>query len=1023
MAQQEDSKLEARLEEMRRVSPVWQRVRELQEQKERQQAQAAEQQVYEELPVEAREAKQASAIQAPPRMIQAYLDGKANNVNNPERMTREQMMEFERYVARGSITVPSGVITFPTEEAGIIGGIREAITGAERATPTTEALRDWSYLPEFEDMGVATKFAIMTAGIEEAAKIIKANFPDIGVRRDERGNFIFRSAKSGEEFAVKPGFQPSDIARLGARAAVALPVAAAGAALAPAGALGAIGAGALTGAAEEAIVETAQAAQPGGTFDAEEIALGALTGGALPAVGAAARPALRRAAPLVEAGRAAVAQAAEPMVAAGRGAVARVAEPIAEAARGAAARLPGGPEAALARQLSLATPEVRPAGAVPGIARPAVEAVPEATAMARRAADEEMAMALAAGEMAPTAARAPGALAGAAEEGRRFVPRGAPTPAAAPVVRETVEEILPIRNAVAEALPDVPVSAVNDVARLTRNVPISDADLGALLIRSQKSGRAGEVARMQLAEMLELNVDDAALAKFHGFDVPEEYFIDNRRLRALAGMEASQVGSQAKTILDQSVLRAADRTKEILKKFDARYSDEGDPLVGRVSDEIRGSVVRQQAEMKELSSELYGKVDRAMNGKFVPVSNTRAYFDNELKKVSLDSMSPAEQRLYADVQSAIYQKYGDLQRWKTDITRALANQKSPYADVDYRILTRLNKALTEDMMAGVEAVSPELRQTLRKANLLTAGKKALEKRIVTLFGKDFVDNIPTGDIAQQLVSAVKEPIGAGGVGRLRKLIKMLPEESRREALSTGFARAVTDDRGNISPALFIKTFRAIDTSEFAPQFYAILGPGSKEALGAAGAVMQRMALATGGETIRTGASLQKVLEEAVSTRALNRLLASNVSRSVLGTISGGIAGGAGALVGGVIGKPGFGAAVGASGGSALATNIIENIVGAKGITKDFVKLLRDKNFQKMMIESAKGNSVPSQGIIETVAKSEAFSKYGDELGLDKSPEVRVRFIKALFSAPVAGRAAAQETRRQVTAERQPVMQR
>jgi hypothetical protein len=770
-------------------------------------------------------------------------------------------------------------------------------------------------------------------------------------------------------------------------------------------------------------VETAQAAQLGGTFDAEEIALGALTGGGLPAVGAAARPVLRRAAPLVEAGRAAVAQAAEPMVAAGRGAVARVAEPIAEAARGAAARLPGGPEAALARQLSLATPEVRPAGAVPGIARPAVEAVPEATAMARRAADEEMAMALAAGEMAPTAARAPGALAGAAEEGRRFVPRGAPTPAAAPVVRETVEEILPIRNAVAEALPDVPVSAVNDVARLTRNVPISDADLGDLLIRSQKKGRAGEVARVQLAEMLELNVDDAALAKFHGFDVPEEYFIDNRRLRALAGMEASQIGSQAKTILDQTVLRAADRTKEILKKFDARYSDEGDPLIGQVSDDIRAGLVRQREEMRKLESDLHDKVDNAMFGKFVPVSNTRAYFDNELKTASVGSMSAAEQKLYDNVQSAIYQKYGDLRRWKTEITNAIARQESPYAGVDERILRNLSRVLTEDMMTGVEAVSPELRRTLRKANLLTTGKKALQKRIVMMFGKDFVDNIPTGDISQQLVSAIKEPIGAGGVGRIRKLTNMLPEESRREALSTGFARAVTDDKGNLDPVRFTKTLRAISISPFAPKFYSILGPGSKEALGAVNAVMKRLALATSGEHIRTGASLQKTLQEAVATRALNRMLSSNVSKSVLGTISGIAGGGTGALAGGVVGLPAFGAAVGAAGGGALATNIIENIVDAKGITKAFVDLLRQKDFQKMMVESAKRNGVPSQGIIETVAKSEAFSKYGDELGLDKSPEVRVRFIKALFSAPVAGRAAAQETRRQVTAERQPVMQR
>ncbi len=102
------------------------------------------------------------------------------------------------------------------EQMGFFEGIAETVTGAERSTPEIEALPDWATMPEMNQMSVASfqsALATMMTSPDETAAVLKAQFPDMGVRQDAKGNFILRSSVDGREYAIKPGFRASDIPR------------------------------------------------------------------------------------------------------------------------------------------------------------------------------------------------------------------------------------------------------------------------------------------------------------------------------------------------------------------------------------------------------------------------------------------------------------------------------------------------------------------------------------------------------------------------------------------------------------------------------------------------------------------------------------------------------------------------------------------------------------------------------------------------------------------------------------------
>lgn len=164
----------------------------------------------------------------------------------------------------------------PATKMGFVDSAVEAVTGNKRKTETTESLPDWAGMPELNSLSLAsakTGFGTLLSSPKETAQIIKANYPAAQVRQDEKGNWVIKSSIDGQEYAIKPGFQVSDIPRaLGALAAFT-----------PAGRATTIPGMAAASAGTQAVIEASQAAT-GGEFNPGDVAVAGVVGAAVPAV-------------------------------------------------------------------------------------------------------------------------------------------------------------------------------------------------------------------------------------------------------------------------------------------------------------------------------------------------------------------------------------------------------------------------------------------------------------------------------------------------------------------------------------------------------------------------------------------------------------------------------------------------------------------------------------------------------------------------------------------------------------------
>ena len=164
----------------------------------------------------------------------------------------------------------------PRENMGALGAIRETITGTERTTPESQALPEWTTMPEMNELsaaGLKTGAGTLLANPAESVQIVQANFPGVQIRQDAKGNFILKSSIDGKDYVIPPGFSLGDIPR------------AVGGVLAftPAGRAASIPGAVAGSAATQAGIEGVQAGA-GGEFNPADVAIASLAGGIVPGV-------------------------------------------------------------------------------------------------------------------------------------------------------------------------------------------------------------------------------------------------------------------------------------------------------------------------------------------------------------------------------------------------------------------------------------------------------------------------------------------------------------------------------------------------------------------------------------------------------------------------------------------------------------------------------------------------------------------------------------------------------------------
>ena len=210
---------------------------------------------------------------------------------------REELNALRRLAELEAKAGPQQPAQAEPPKMGFFEGIAESVTGRARATPETQALPEWTGMPELNEMSVASfKSALGTllSNPKETVQILQSNFPQLGVRQDAKGNFILRSSVDQKEYAIPPGFSAGDIPRALGGLLAFTP---AGRATTIAGAAGKAG---LT----QLGIEATQAAT-GGEISPSEIAIATATGPAgqiiqraVPPVVTAVKKAVQRPAPV-----------------------------------------------------------------------------------------------------------------------------------------------------------------------------------------------------------------------------------------------------------------------------------------------------------------------------------------------------------------------------------------------------------------------------------------------------------------------------------------------------------------------------------------------------------------------------------------------------------------------------------------------------------------------------------------------------------------------------------------------------
>lgn len=862
--------------------------------------------------------------------------------------------------------------------AGIPGAIAESFTGEQRKTEASQFFPDWrNNLPEFSlskgpsaVKAIKVAAATMTTSPEETAKIVKAQYPDVNVLQDDKGNFFFESGIDKKIYAIPPGFGATDVPRAIAAGLTFAP--AAGAATA-AGRI--IGTG-LT----QAGIEAGQAAM-GGEFNAADIPIAAATQGAFEAF--AARNAIKQSVGELLGGLLQKEQAAMPARYVGP-----AGEMVSTVPANIAAEMGGALTPAQQAALIPAQMQAEALGGLDAQARaarlgqyigPTGERV--ATVPAQMAAEAGGALGYPEGRfVGPTGAPTPGIPANIqAEMGgaltappQRFPsPAGGMTaeipaniraemggalsreaPAAPQFISPTGEATTqmpaamqaemggalsrPLQVTQATPVTPAPVAAPLTAGERAAAGTLSQEELGELIKKASGKGIGSTKAKEELASLVGENPQIRTAVESLGIEVPPDVFSDNQQVRKAIGLTRSEVGSAAESEWLNTLKNATDKADDLMSSIDASKD------ISLVSENVRRKMTSTRQALESEASDLYSKAEGGFAAKsLVSLENVKKVLAKRLEDLGgqIDSLHPKEARLYKLIEKNPEKlTYEFLKTEKTHVGDALRGRQlqSPdsYGSMAERNLSNLNAAFAKDQVENVARLGgEEAGRQIRGANLLYAKNRALGNRIVSIFGKDEV-----GSVASLMQSAIKTG-SKGDTVRIGKLLRSIPQEEaalRREVVAT----AINDlslsksgaNEGNFSFSRFADTWGGIQrNSEMLKIVSRELGP---EATG----MLKNLYTAS-----RAIASAEKnVLHTGKANQVLINVLNEQSGISKLLSTSAGKAGAAG--VGAIFGGP-----TGAIVGSLIQNSISK---GSKEGVKRAGELFASEEFKSLIREIA-----------------------------------------------------------------------
>lgn len=878
----------------------------------------------------------------------AELQALAQQYGQTIPIASQEELDAARAQGRGIVVTPTGMgVPDPREEMGFIESIGETLTGSERSTPEIEALPDWATMPELNSLSVDSfqaALGTMITNPQESVAIIRAQFPGVQVRQDEKGNFILRSAADGQEYAIKPGFRVSDIPRaLGGLAAFT-----------PAGRATTAGGAAISGGLTQAGIEASQAAT-GGEFNAEEVllasggnVLGQQIGRGVNAVRNAR--AVRTAAPEVAPAPASAPQTPE-------------APPVVN--RLYSERIGG--------------PEFKPGDKLPAYAHRNIFN------------KDELQSIIDDGFMLPPSGR----------RNKYFTMSDEPLPK--PGNREGIairvpSEKVPFDRAVAARdveLWDNALGAWRPLVASTRSVtdelaapplaPEMQAEVGEIARQAIGRGKSARDAQEQLAIMAKVNPEAKAAAERLGMDLPIDILSDDTRLLTVAGLARSQAGSDAEAAWKNLAIDTIEKADASLEQVGASRN-----LAG-VSNEVRTTLQSNMDELEAGANSLREEVNAAINVQDRVAANN---LQRELGKTidDLGGIDEAKQAFSAEEKKLLTMlgegdvakrpTYARLDRIRNQVGEALFKGKGPWVDTEEATLKRYYGALAKDRLDYVAEVGgADLADKMRVSNDLYSKMYDVRTTMQTLFGKQLEN-----DISTTISNAIKQG-SSGDAKNLRKIIDNVPEDMQAKTLLTGLMAASgrSGPNGGFSFTKYADVYRGL--RENAPVYSVIaktIGPDADRILRDLYSISKRMARGENA-VIKTGKSNQPLINALAAEGLVSSVAKASAKRAAVT--------GASSIAGGLVGGP-FGSGLAAGTAEAIQQAVS---TGGKSNLDKLHGVLVSEPFKNLAEKAAAG--AVKDADVNRVANDKSWRRFASTLlGINDSAGRKAWLRKAITAA-------------------------
>lgn len=589
----------------------------------------------------------------------------------------------------------------------------------------------------------------------------------------------------------------------------------------------------------------------------------------------------------------------------------------------------------------------------------------------------ETALATALGPVGPVVARGAGAARQLLSDPAKRAVQGAfgapaPEQAAARAVENVPSPTLPQQTA-EQFLESAPASVL-DTPKVAQALPDqAQKDIGTLV---KNAARGSDSAKRELAQLAGTNADATAAAERLGLDLPVDVLSDSDAVRQAAAIPRNLAFSEAESQWQRTLVDAANKSDEALAAFDAI------PDTSAVSQKVLDSLKATREQLKASAQSGYEQVDAAVpKSTKVQLTNVKQLLDETLVDLGGDTsrLKAVERELLKDAESETL-TYEGLRRIKNEVFEALNGKENEYSkNLTVGIIKRLYGAVAEDQLDNVGRIAgEEVRKQLRAANFATARQKALEKRVMSAFGRE-----AEGSMVALLNRAVSGGSKTGDITALKKVLNTAPEELHREVIGSAVAAATRAKSGALKGqfgfseyADFYRGMRR--NSEVFKTVSKALGPDAMATMRDLFEVSARITEARA-RVLTTGKANQ-ALKDAMSAEGL----VANVLNSSLGRkVTQASAAGVGATVAGPLA---------ATGAAALVESLAQGLSkGGKESLEAAGKLFSSQEFKNLAIKAASGQKV-TKGDTFKLSTSKAFRRFADAARLPKERGAREKWI-------------------------------